>query len=52
MLTRRMFIATAAAASTVRLAAPIAATRGRWVLRLVVDKAQGGMRAVERWVPY
>ncbi|MEL6645830.1 MAG: hypothetical protein AAFQ79_18005 [Pseudomonadota bacterium] len=52
MLNRRTFIASAAAASTLRLTLPVAATRGRWVLKLVVDKAQGGMRAVERWVPY
>ncbi|MEO0693144.1 MAG: Tat pathway signal protein [Pseudomonadota bacterium] len=52
MLNRRSFIASAAAASTLRLTVPLAAQRGRWVLKLVADKARGGMRAVERWVPY
>ncbi|WP_299149110.1 Tat pathway signal protein [uncultured Tateyamaria sp.] len=52
-LTRRGFLATAAAAGTVR-ALPIVAMRasgGRRILALVYDKGLGMMRAVERIVP-
>lgn len=51
-LTRRGFLASAAAASTVR-SLPTVATRtgGRRILTLVYDKSLGMMRAVERLVP-
>ncbi|WP_299283393.1 twin-arginine translocation signal domain-containing protein [uncultured Tateyamaria sp.] len=52
-LTRRGFLATAAAAGAAR-ALPMAVTRasgGRRILTLVYDKGLGMMRAVERIVP-
>ena len=51
-LTRRGFIATAAAASTVRLV-PMAATKppARRILTLVYDNSLGMMRAIDRLVP-
>lgn len=50
-LTRRGFIAAVAAAGAVRVV-PQIATRlgGRRILELVVDKATGTLRAVERLV--
>ncbi len=50
MLTRRGFIAATAAAGAMRVA-PMVATRGRWVMKVVYDKSSGAMRVVERWVP-
>jgi hypothetical protein len=50
-LTRRGFIATAAAATTLRAVPQIAAkTGGRRILTLVYDKSLGMMRAVEKIV--
>lgn len=52
-MTRRGFLATAAAAATVR-SVPTLAVRsgsGRRILTLVYDKGLGMMRAVERVVP-
>ena len=52
-MTRRGFLATAAAATTVR-ALPVTLARaggGRRILTLVYDKGLGMMRAVERVVP-
>ena len=50
-LTRRGFLATAAAAGTVRALPRVAATGGgRRILTLVYDKGLGMMRAVERVV--
>ncbi len=51
-LTRRGFIAAAAAAGTVRALPQIATkTGGRRILTLVYDKSLGMMRAIERVVP-
>ncbi|MBU2981963.1 Tat pathway signal protein [Lentibacter algarum] len=51
-LTRRGFIASAAAAGTVRSLPTIASRAGgRRILTLVYDKSLGMMRAVERLVP-
>ncbi len=51
-LTRRGFIAAAAAAGTVRALQTIASrTGGRRILTLVYDKSLGMMRAVEKLVP-
>lgn len=50
MLTRRGFIAATAAVGAMRIA-PLAASKGRWVMKLVYDKGAGAMRVVERWVP-
>ena len=55
-LTRRGFMAATAAAGAVRfvpagVGAVANASRGRWVVKLVYDKALGMMRAVERFVP-
>lgn len=51
-LIRRGFIASAAAASAVRVAPQIAAkSSGRRILTLVYDKSLGMMRAVDRLVP-
>lgn len=51
-LTRRGFIAAMAAAGAARLV-PLVAARlgGRRVLELVIDRATGTLRAVERLVP-
>lgn len=50
-LTRRGFIATAAAAASVRNLPKVVATKkGRVILTLVYDKSMGMMRAVERMV--
>ena len=49
MLNRRGFLASAAAAATVR-SLPQVAGRSRRILTLVYDKAAGGLRAVERVV--
>lgn len=51
-LSRRAFLASASAATALRLA-PTIATRsaGRPILTLVYDKSLGMMRAVERIVP-
>lgn len=51
-LTRRSFIASAAAAGSVRTLPKVASsTGGRPILTLVYDKSLGMMRAVERLVP-
>ncbi len=51
-LTRRGFIAAAAAAGTIRALPQIAAkTGGRRVLTLVYDKSLGAMRAIDKLVP-
>lgn len=51
-LTRRGFIASAAAAGAVRALPNVAAQLGqRRILTLVYDKSLGMMRAVERIVP-
>ncbi|WP_415919910.1 Tat pathway signal protein [Tateyamaria sp. SN6-1] len=51
-MTRRGFLATAAAATGVRLVPGVAARGGgRRILTLVYDKGLGMMRAVERVVP-
>ncbi|MCP5038722.1 MAG: Tat pathway signal protein [Rhodobacteraceae bacterium] len=55
-LNRRMFLASAGAAASVRLLPsvatnPAARQGGRWVLKLVYDKSLGMMRAVERFIP-
>lgn len=53
-LTRRGFLATTLAATTVRVA-PMAASmipKQRVILRLVYDKSAGMMRAVEKLVPF
>lgn len=51
-LTRRMFLATTAAAGGARALPQIVARTGeRRILTLVYDKALGMMRAVERVVP-
>ena len=50
-LTRRGFIAAMAAAGAVRAVPQVAARlSGRRILELVVDKASGTLRAVERLV--
>ncbi len=50
-LTRRGFIASVAAAGTVRLIPVVVAkTGGRRILTLVWDKTAGAMRAIDRWV--
>lgn len=50
-ITRRGFIASVAAVGAVRFV-PVLATKvgGRRILELVVDRATGTLRAVERWV--
>ena len=51
-LTRRGFIASAAAAGTVRSLPTVASKAGgRRILTLVYDKSLGMMRAIERLVP-
>lgn len=51
-LNRRAFIATGLAAGSLRVVPHIATRQsGRWVVKLVYDKSQGAMRAIERWVP-
>ncbi|MEL6620669.1 MAG: Tat pathway signal protein [Pseudomonadota bacterium] len=51
-LSRRGFLAAAAAAGAVRVAPGLAArSGGRRILTLVYDKGLGMMRAVERFVP-
>lgn len=51
-LTRRGFLAAATGAAGMRLVPQVAAKRGgRRVLTLVVDKATGTIRAVDRLIP-
>jgi hypothetical protein len=50
MLTRRGFIASAAAAASVRAVPIIAKAKPRWIVELVRDKS-GMLRAVERLIP-
>jgi hypothetical protein len=54
-LTRRTFLATAAAATTARALPPVAAVfkvpPARRILTLVYDKSIGAMRAIDRLVP-
>ena len=51
-LTRRSFIASAAAAGSIRsLPKVVSNTGGRRILTLVYDKSLGMMRAIERVVP-
>lgn len=51
MLTRRTFLASTAAAATVRVVPQVAKTQpARRVLTLVYDKAMGSLRAVDKLV--
>ena len=50
VLSRRMFLATSAAAVGVRAVPALTTPQARRVLTLVYDKALGGMRAVDRIV--
>lgn len=50
-LTRRGFLASAAAATSVRALPKVGSVGGRRILTLVYDKSLGMMRAVERIVP-
>lgn len=54
-LTRRTFLATAAAAGTARALPPVVgvlkAPPARRILTLVYDKSIGAMRAIDRLVP-
>lgn len=51
MLTRRTFLASTAAAASVRVVPQIAkAPPARRILTLVYDKALGGMRAIDKLV--
>ena len=52
-LSRRGFLASAAAAATVRAVPQVATqTGGRRILTLVYDKALGSMRAIDKFVPF
>jgi hypothetical protein len=51
MLTRRTFLASSAAAATIRAVPQVAKTQpARRILTLVYDKALGGLRAVDKLV--
>jgi len=51
-MSRRGFLVTSSAAATARFVPKIANPSGRRILTLVYDKALGGLRAVERVVPF
>ncbi|WP_438957185.1 Tat pathway signal protein [Cognatiyoonia sp.] len=52
-LSRREFLASAAAVASVRAVSQVATqSGGRRILTLVYDKALGSMRAIDKFVPF